>query len=112
MSIKLKRTAKKGLILCDGELTLDHAEELRSVLIKALIDVDRVELDLEKVTAVDLSCLQLLCSAHRSAVRMKKLLALRHGRPDALDRAADAAGYLRRAGCTMDSQKTCLWRSS
>jgi ABC-type transporter Mla MlaB component len=111
MSIKLKRTAKKGLILCDGELTLDHAEELRSVLIKALIDVDRVELDMEKVTRVDLSCLQLLCSAHRSAERMNKLLALRHGRPDELNRVAGEAGYLRRAGCRLDSDKTCLWRS-
>jgi ABC-type transporter Mla MlaB component len=112
MGITLKRSGKKDLIQCSGELTLDHAEELRSALIKALIDVDRVELDMEKVTAVDLSCLQLLCSAHRSAVRMNKLLALRHGRPDELNRAADEAGYLRRAGCRLDSYKTCLWRVS
>lgn len=112
MSIKLKRMAKKGLIHCDGELTVDRAEELRSVLIKALIDADRVELDMENVTAVDLSCLQLLCSAHQSAVRMNKRLALRHGRPDVFNRAADAAGYLRRAGCRLGSEKTCLWRIS
>lgn len=110
MTCKVKKSGDGAVITVTGELTTGNIEKLRSLLIKALADTDVVGLDMENVTSVDLSCLQLLCSAHRSAVSKNRRLYLRHGRTDALLRAADAAGYSRRAGCRIDSEKTCLWR--
>ncbi len=99
----------KWLLVFEGEKTILQADELRKILIKALIDANHVEMDFEKATAVDLSCLQLLCSAHRSAVRLNKRLMFAGGRPEVLKQAMEAAGYSRVIGCQLDCEKSCLW---
>jgi len=99
----------RAIISFEGDLTLPHAEEIRSLLIKALVNADAVGLRFAEVHDVDLSCLQLLCSAHRSAVRLKKRITIEGGAPQALKDAADAAGYSRQKGCKLDSDRSCIW---
>jgi anti-anti-sigma factor len=112
MRCKFDKSENSAVVTATGELAAGDVENLKTLLIKALIDADRVVLDMENVSAADLSCLQLLCSAHRSAARMNKQLELRHGRTKELNRVANETGYLRRSGCRLDSEKTCLWRIS
>jgi anti-anti-sigma regulatory factor len=109
MSVIFTRTGNKGVVTLDGDVTLPQAEELRRVLIKALVDADEVALDMEKVQNVDLSCLQLLCSAHRSASRFTKKLFFSGSPPKALKDAVEAAGFSRVTGCRLDCDKSCLW---
>lgn len=109
MPCVFEKSVDRAVVTVTGTLTAGDVEELRSLLIKALIDADRVELDAAKVTAADLSCLQLLCSAHRSAVRLNKVLTLAGGLSKALKEAAESAGYLRHIGCRLDREKDCLW---
>lgn len=103
------RTGNKGVITIDGDATLQEAEDLRRVLIKALVDADEVSLNMEKVQKVDLSCLQLLCSAHRSATRFTKKLAFSGRLPQALKNAVEVSGFSRVTGCRLDCDKSCLW---
>ncbi len=56
-------------------------------LIKALVDSDRVEVKLGEVAEADLACLQLLCSAHRTAVTLKKRFAVAGARPEKFKQA-------------------------
>ena len=79
------------------------------LLIKALIDADRVDVVFGSVTDMDISCLQLLCSAHRSASRMKKQLSLSGDWPELLKQTVEEAGYVRLAGCRLDVNHSCLW---
>jgi anti-anti-sigma regulatory factor len=109
MSAIFTRSGNKGIVTLDGDVTLPQAEELRRVLIKALVDADEVCLDMEKVRKVDLSCLQLLCSAHRSATRFTKKLAFRGSLPQALRDAVESTGFSRVTGCKLDCDKSCLW---
>jgi anti-anti-sigma regulatory factor len=109
MSVVFTRTGNKGVVTVDGDATLQQAEELRRVLIKALVDADEVSLDMDKVEKVDLSCLQLLCSAHRSATRFKKKFAFSGCPPQALREAVEASGFSRVTGCRLDCDKSCLW---
>ena len=109
MSAIFTRTGDKGVVTLDGEVTLQQAEELRRVLIKALVDAEEVSLDMEKVEKVDLSCLQLLCSAHRSATRFKKKFAFSGCPPQALRDAVEISGFSRVTGCKLDCDKSCLW---
>ncbi len=99
----------KGAIHLDGDLTLPNAAELRTMLIKSLIDADEVTIRFGAVQDVDLSCLQLLCSAHRSAVRLKRQIRFEGDLPKLLRETADAAGYSRLKGCQLDKGKSCLW---
>ncbi len=100
---------KQGTITLEGDLTVNRAEELRMLLIKALIDADRVHIDFGAVHDADLSCLQLLCSAHRSAGRMKRSLSLSGNWPQPVEKTIRAGGYARLRGCPLDVDHSCLW---
>ncbi len=109
MSAKQNQTGDQGTIILEGELTVPHAEELKSAFLKALINGRALNIRFGAVQDVDLSCLQVLCSAHKSAVRMKKQVCFDGTVPKILKDAAEAAGYTRLSGCKLDSEKSCLW---
>ncbi len=104
-----RSSGKQGIVTLDGNLTVNQAEELRMLLIKTLIDADHVRVEFGSVTDVDLTCLQLLCSAHRSASRMKRRLSISGDWPALFKQAVERAGYARHTGCRMDSDNSCLW---
>ncbi len=109
MSIIFQQSDSHGNVTLDGDLTLAQAGELRMSLIKALIDADDVVLRFGSVTEVDLSSLQLLCSAHRSAVRLNKQLVFFGKWPEPFRKAVEDAGYGRVTGCRLDCGNSCLW---
>ena len=96
-------------VLLEGHLTLPHAETMKKAFLTALIEADDVFIKFAIVENVDLSCLQLLCSAHRSAVCLKKRISIEGSVPQALKKAADAAGFSCLTGCKLDSDRSCLW---
>ena len=100
---------KQGIITLEGNLTVTQAEELRMLLIKALVDADHVHVDFGSLTGVDLSCLQLLCSAHRSASRIKRRFSLSADWPELFKQTVEDAGYPRLTGCRLDVDHSCLW---
>ena len=104
-----QQSGKQGNLTLDGNLTVNQAEELRMLLIKALIDAEHVQVDFGPVSEVDLSCLQLLCSAHRSAGRMKRRLSLSGRWPEPFEKTVKEAGYTRLTGCRFDVDHNCLW---
>jgi anti-anti-sigma regulatory factor len=106
MPLKLELAGSQAVVTLEDALTLRHADEIRKVLIKALIDADEVAITFRNVTDVDLSCLQLLCSAHRSAVRFNKRLSLAGSTPPIFQRSMEAAGYSRLTGCGFDQDRT------
>ncbi len=112
MNATFKQSGNKGFVTLEGDLTLPHAEALKGIFIKALLETDEVSIAMENVQNVDLSCLQLFCSANRSAVRVKKQLAFQGNPPQAMRNAAEAAGYTRLKGCKLDCEKSCLWMTA
>jgi anti-anti-sigma regulatory factor len=109
MTVIRNQTGDQGTITLEGELTLPRAEELKSALLKALVSGGALNIRFGAVQDVDLSCLQVLCSAHKSAVRMKKQIRFGGTVPKILKDAAEAAGYTRLTGCKLDPEKSCLW---
>ena len=106
-----QQAGKQGNVTLDGNLTVGQAEGLRMLLIKALIGADQIRVDFGTVTDVDLSCIQLLCSAHRSAARMKRNVALSGDWPELFKKIVEEAGYSRHSGCRLDVDSSCLWVS-
>lgn len=104
-----EKSGDKGVLKFEGELTLTYASEMRAALIKALIDADHVGIDFGSVTEADLSCLQLLCSAHRTSLKLNKHLIFVGSLPRQLIETVNAAGYSRSSGCTRDHEHSCLW---
>lgn len=97
------------LIRIQGELTVQHAAELKACLLSALSSAQSVRVDLEAIEDIDLTCLQILCSAHKSALFAGKNLCLGDETPEHFRNSLDAAGFSRLQGCTMDTGDSCLW---
>jgi len=105
-----KRSKEQSLLRLQGDLTIRSAGEVKASFIKALVESEEVAVDFDGVSEVDLTCLQLLCSAHRSATRLnKRFLFADSNRPEAFLALVEAAGFARSMGCSLDCGKSCLW---
>ena len=98
-----------GELSLAGSLTIENASELRKKLIAALIREDALKVSVDADAAVDLSFLQLLCSAHRTASKLGKSFTLGHAASGNFLTAVESAGYFRKRGCARDREETCLW---
>jgi anti-anti-sigma regulatory factor len=109
MISRFEKTGSSRVLTFSGELTVEHAGAMRTALIQALTDSDHVEMDFSSVTGVDLSCLQLLCSAHRTSLRSNKRINFVGSQPAKLRETLEAAGYSRVTGCGLDREHSCFW---
>ena len=98
------------VVVLDGSLTIQRIGELKEIVALALAESGHVILNLAKGTEADLSFLQLICAAHKSASRDRKLLLLDADRPECLRQAMDDAGLLPLKGCRELSGHGCLWK--
>ena len=106
---KVEESADKKILTINGELTIQNIAELRKVLIESLKDTEHLALNLENITEVDMSCLQLLCSAHKTTIKSDKHFTL-HGSSSAiLWEAVKDSGYQQIKGCELVTDNSCLW---
>ena len=92
-----------------GSLTIENAAVIRKKLIAALIKEDALKVCIDADAAVDISFLQLLCSAHRTASKLGKSFTLGCAASGNFLKAGAGAGYFRKRGCAREREETCLW---
>lgn len=98
-----------GVMRLEGELTIQYAGRLKEMLMKTISELKELSLNLEGVTGIDIACMQVLCSAHKTCLAANKSFAV-HGRvTPSFERSVQDSGYATMAGCHADSQHTCLW---
>ena len=91
-----------------GKLTIARATELAASIGHMLADEDEaVVLDLGSVTAADVSFLQILCAAHRSALRDGKTLSITSPSEEFL-RTVKTMGFERTQACAGFAGEPCL----
>jgi anti-anti-sigma factor len=105
----LEHSGDVAVLAVSGPVTVEKACELKEILMKALHGAEHVIFNLEGMTEVDLSCLQILCSAHRTSIRLNKRITLGNVRPEVFSRAVECGGFDRHTGCALDTTKSCLW---
>ena len=111
MAFGLGKTSNEGILAVEGALTVSRIAEVREELLKAFKSSVKVALDLRSVTEIDLSALQLCCSAHKTAMKTKKVFELMDSSTGVAKNTAGMNGYLRQQGCSMDQNDTCLWNN-
>ena len=109
MKFQRKKLKKHTKLTLSGELTIAHAEHLKTTLKETMDQTDHVVLDLKQVTEMDLSSLQLFCSAHRTAAASGKQLRFGCQPPGVLDQTLFSAGFVREIGCDCKTVDKCLW---
>jgi len=65
-----------GIFNLSGELTAEHEDELKLILMRAIHSMDRAVLNLKKVTSIDMRCFSLLRKAYCTSLRLKSPIIL------------------------------------
>jgi len=107
MNFSLEQSEETAKLVISGSMTIEDASNLKTAIAGIIADSVHIEIDLKKSETTDLSCLQILCAAHRSAVLAGKKLALLNA-PDSLRTCLEDAGFPRQTGCL--HHETCLWQ--
>lgn len=108
MNFEKDASGGQGTLTLAGELTIQCAGDLKDTILRLQESVESLLLNLEGVSGADISCLQVLCSAHRLSVKANKQLGFTGGIPAAFKQAVADAGYAKEVCCT-DGCGTCLW---
>ncbi|UCH80378.1 MAG: STAS domain-containing protein [Nitrospiraceae bacterium] len=100
---------KKKVLTINGSLTIEHVEELKNILLEIKENADHIIVNLANVESVDASCLQLLCSAHKTYLNENKSLEISTQCSEVLKRTVGNSGYAQHKGCRQDNNQSCLW---
>jgi ABC-type transporter Mla MlaB component len=99
----------QGELLLSGELTIRRATEIREMLLTFVGQNASMVIRVDETAEVDPAFLQLLCSAHRTAVSAGKCLSLDAGNSSTFQRQLEDAGFVRHIGCLLDCNNNCIW---
>jgi anti-anti-sigma regulatory factor len=97
-------------VAVEGAMSIEWVGAIRDGLLQAFGAGKQVELSLAEVTEVDLAGLQLLCSAHRTALARNLGFRVTGGHNEPVATVARAAGLPRHAGCANDQFGSCVWK--
>ena len=81
------------VIVLEGDLTVENARTLQSKLRAAIETSESVVIQFSGNARIDITFLQLVCAAYRSALASGKDLTLSPGMPDGLKQAVQSAGF-------------------
>lgn len=104
--------AHREEIVLSGELTIGRVAEVRDLLLAALERSASTTIRIGEAAEVDPAFLQLLCSAHRSAVGAGKRLGLDAGSSPLFRRQLEDGGFVRHTGCLHDCGGSCIWAAA
>jgi anti-anti-sigma regulatory factor len=112
MNFKVSDSKKEGRLTIGGALTIQRSAELKEILLKAMTEVDSITIQFDRVTDVDLSCMQMLCAAHKTSMRIQKKLRIDENQTDILQKAFKDAGFSQLMKCkNTDDSGHCVWFS-
>jgi len=104
--VEVQRIGEGAVVTAGGRLTTSEAGRIHRALLEAFAGSRRVELALADVQEADLSFLQLLCAAHRSAASLQVAFSM-----SGLESAQPVRRLIREAGAErgLGCPEGCLW---
>lgn len=98
------------IIVTSGDrLTIENAAEFSRIVREALESSSVVELEFEQTVEIDITGLQIICSACKSAANSGKIFSYHGLQPQALADIIKISGAERRAACKHNNDSTCIW---
>lgn len=93
-----------------GDLTIRRIAELKGQVEEALATASHIYIEIGADAESDMTVLQLLCAAHRTAARQEKSLQLCGEIPEQFKMVMNLAGFSRHIGCARDKTGCCMWK--
>ena len=110
---KRKRSTSKSSpaneYVLTGELTLHRAAEIKTGIVKAIQAKGEAVFRFDEVGEIDLSLVQILCSAHRTAYEAGKTIRFEGEWPQNFVSLLAETGLDEHVGCSLDGSVECAW---
>lgn len=111
MGFSFEGPDQTGTIMLKGELNIQYASRLKEMLSDSLARAERLRINVEQIEEIDLSCLQVLCSAHRTAIGLQRSIEVAGTWPEDFRSVVERAGYSAGRSCGSPENVSCLWKS-
>jgi anti-anti-sigma factor len=108
MEYTLQAADNSTELILEGNVTIEDAQTLHSALLEPQAIVSELVVNMKDVREIDLTCLQLLCSAHHAATKEGRKVKLVNVGAETRD-SIERLGFARHIGCREDSTGSCLW---
>jgi anti-anti-sigma regulatory factor len=96
-------------VAVSGALTIERSGEFRQILTNALAGAQRVVLDVGQLHDIDLTALQLICAACKTAAAADKTFIFAGPLPDCLMALKDGIGVCQNSPCSQNGNAPCIW---
>jgi anti-anti-sigma regulatory factor len=106
VSMEDKDNAK--ILSAEGALSIQDVSGLRESLLEAFSSAASLRIDLSGVQSVDLACLQIFCSAHKTYSQAQKGIRIVGELKEGVLRSIASVGISPEA-CDREPHGTCLW---
>jgi anti-anti-sigma factor len=104
--MEVKDNAK--ILKAEGTLSIQDASGLKECLLEAFSSATTLLIDLSGVDSVDLACLQIFCSAHKTYSQAQKVICITGDRPEGVVRSLSSVALTPEA-CDREPHGPCLW---
>jgi ABC-type transporter Mla MlaB component len=94
-----------------GDWGIEDAPELHQLLADTLTDADRVVLNIQQMGSLDITTMQVICSACKTAAMRSKLLQVAGTLPECLNTLSTSVGAKRASMCNQNNNQACIWFS-
>lgn len=111
MGIQTEKKDNSSFIYLEGDVTIAMASELKDAVLKHIAESQYLTINVENVEELDISCIQLLCSANLTSERKNKKIIMKLGKQkDVFKQMMIESGYDPVDGCPESPCKRCLWK--
>lgn len=98
------------IIITSGDrLTIENASEFALIVREALDASKNVAIEFESGVEIDITGLQVLCSACKTAAAGDKVFSYRGQQPESLAALISESGAERQTFCKHNNDSTCIW---
>jgi len=112
MKFKMDNSNNSGKIIFDEPLTIENATDIKAILLEAFEKVNHVNINFKSLPDIDLTGLQLICSAHQTFINAKKAFNLDLNNTSAIVSKAKKIGLIRQQGCCQNTSHNCIWEKN
>ncbi len=112
VKFEIQEDDNKSTLIVNGDLSIAGAAEFKDILIKLYEGSKSAFLDLANVSSIDTSCLQLLCSTHKSYINSDRTIEIKDELPEQITQSVTVAGYIRKGNCNANSSGSCFWANA
>lgn len=97
-------------VISSGDrLTIESAADFARLIREGLEASQHVSVEFEPEVEIDITGIQILCSACKTAAANGRSFSYQGVRPRSLTDMIEACGAERRAACTQNNNSTCIW---